>query len=357
MAPHRGDAQQDLPNAAITPAGTERRRGPDPQTAATVRVYLFGRMRVERDGGPVPDLGCTNARELLAYLLLHQDRPHRREAVANRLWGDGCPGDPKKTLRQALWRLNSVLEGHASVLEMSGDDWIRLSPGARIWVDVAAFESAWREVEGFATRPLPESAWSSARAALDLYRGELLDGIAWPWCVFERERLRDVYLAMGDAVMERCLTTNDVAEGIRLGFDILRHDPARETTHRRLMRFQALRGDRSTALRQYHRCAAALKHELGVEPSQTTRELFDQIRDDRLPLAHLAERSGSDEATAILLERLSKFRQVLSQARHEVHLEIEAIEKVVQGGSEARAAQDETRPGTHQRQRRDDRGV
>lgn len=299
-----------------------------PHAGTGIGVYLFGRMRVECAGRPVTDLNCSKARELLAYLLLHPGRPHRREAVADLLWGHEPGSEPRKTLRQALWRLKSNLNLSSPMFEPIGDEWIQLNP-EKIWADVGAFETAWLEVEPYAHDELPDHAWVRAREALDLYRGELLEGSRWDWCSFERERFRNLFLTMGDAVMSRCLVEDDLSEGIRLGFEILRHDPAREKTHQRLMTLHAMRGDRSMALRQYECCAAALEHELGVGPSQRTRELLARIRDDRLPAEGVPPAERPRGEMAGVLEGLRQLRALLSEARHEVHLEIQAIERAL----------------------------
>ena len=59
--------------------------------------------------------------------------------------------------------------------------------------------------------------------------------------------------------------------------ELLRHDPLREESHRRLMRLHDARGDRARALRAYHACAAALERELGVEPSPATRAAYESL--------------------------------------------------------------------------------
>jgi predicted ATPase len=58
---------------------------------------------------------------------------------------------------------------------------------------------------------------------------------------------------------------------------LVRHDSLREASHRRLMRLQALIGDRAGALRTYHRCATLLEQELNVEPSPATREMYERL--------------------------------------------------------------------------------
>jgi DNA-binding SARP family transcriptional activator len=51
-------------------------------------------------------------------------------------------------------------------------------------------------------------------------------------------------------------------------------DPAAEVAHRRLMAIYALSGRRRAALRQYENRVRAVEDELGVSPSEPTRDLF-----------------------------------------------------------------------------------
>ena len=58
-------------------------------------------------------------------------------------------------------------------------------------------------------------------------------------------------------------------------------DPLREEAHRQVMRSLAASGHRSQALAQYESCRQTLADELGVEPSQETTALYEQIRDSQ----------------------------------------------------------------------------
>src|SRR5260370_1310896 len=58
---------------------------------------------------------------------------------------------------------------------------------------------------------------------------------------------------------------------------LLHHDPLQEETYRQLMRFYALRGDRAAALRVYHTCVTILERELGAEPSEATRQVYESL--------------------------------------------------------------------------------
>ena len=298
-----------------------------PATPATPRVCLLGRLRVERAGRGVAVQG--RAGELFAYLLVFRDRAHRREELVDRLWNGRGPGDPRKALRQALWHLQSAVDPEHQLLDSAGQC-VQLRREADLWLDVDEIERSWLAIEGEGER-LPD-VWQRARRALDLYRGDLLEGSGWDWCQFERARLRELYLSMADRTLHHCLAENELPVAVRLAYEILRHDPAREQTHRHLIRLYGLAGDRAAAMRQYERCANALRDELGLEPSQRTRELVESIRQDRLAdIAMLNDGSVTEDSPAVasVLRRLRELLHMLSDARHEVNVEIQAIERAL----------------------------
>lgn len=306
-----------------------------------LEVHLFGRLRLECDGRALPGPSGAKAQELLAFLLLHRGQPLRREAVADRLWGDGACSDPRKTLRQALWRLRSGRAGMPALVRSLGGDWIELDPDAPLWLDVADLETAWLGVQRTTDRELSSPAWKRAEAALRLYSDDLLEGRSWSWCLAERQRLRDIYFSLAEEVLGRYLAAGAHGLGIRLGAEILRHDPSRERTHRRLIHLYTLAGDRTAALRQYERCVEALREEFGIAPSRRTREIGEQIRAEPVSadaVGPVARPPADSQAVSSVLQGLHQLRDLLSEARREVHLEIQAIETVLHPRTRSRPA-------------------
>ena len=255
-----------------------------------VEVRLFGRFAVRCGDQVVNGLRPRKVQELLAYLLLERDRPHHREILADLLWSDSPSAGSRKCLRQALWRLQAVLTSQRDPLTarvlLVEHDWVQLHPQADVWLDVAEFEGAFDLVHGVPGQQLDSRCAQLLEDAVHLYRGELLEGWYQDWCVYERERLQQMYLAMLDKLMGYCEAQREYETGLMYGARILRHDPARERTHRRLMRLHCLSGDRTTALRQYQQCVVALEEELGVRPAGRTTVLYEQIRSDQLEGSH-----------------------------------------------------------------------
>jgi DNA-binding SARP family transcriptional activator len=274
-----------------------------------LRVHLFGKLCVERGDRALVGLDSRRVQELLVYLLLFRDHPHPRERLADVMWGEGTSVQVRRGLRQALWKLQSVL-GSPGGNEGNGEngsgkpsllcvdtDYVQLNAAADVWVDAVAFEGAYARVQGSPGAALDDGAAYALRVAADLYHGDLLDGWYQDWCLFERERYQHMYLEMLAKLMGYAEARGDYEAGVDYGTRILRHDRARERIHRGLMRLHYLAGDRTGALRQYDRCVAVLADEIGVGPAQRTVDLAEAMRGDAWVPAGL---NGASRATAHL---------------------------------------------------------
>jgi DNA-binding SARP family transcriptional activator len=252
-----------------------------------LRVRLFGKFDACCDGLTLSQLNASKAQELFCYLLLYRDRPHPRETLATLLWGEHVSHDLRGYLRKALWHLRSALNSDEVSLDSAGllsvdDGWIQFNAQADLWLDVAVFEQAFYAVQGVEARELSFECMQALQRAVDLYQGDLLEGWYYEWCLYERERLRQMYMVMLDKLAEYCEVHGHYETGLVYAMLPLRCEPARERTHRRLMRLYYMTGDRTAALRQYERCVAILREELGVSPTQRTETLYKAIQANQL---------------------------------------------------------------------------
>lgn len=287
-------------------------------------IQLFGKFTMQADGKRLGGIDSRKVQELLAYLLVYRDRPHPRESLAELLWEASSTAQSKKYLRQALWQMQQLLpKAEAEPLIRIEPDWIRISPEASYWLDVAEFESAFAEAQGIPGHQLGEAVAASLDRAAALYRGDLLAGWYSDWCLYERERLQNMWLAMLDKLMSYCEASGQYEAGLAYGTRVLRDDRARERTHRRLMRLAYLAGDRTGALRQYERCVQALEEELSVRPSRQTEELHQQILDDAMETGRIME---PQLPLATITSRLDRLRGILTQLRKHVGEDLDALD-------------------------------
>lgn len=250
-----------------------------------VRIKLFGQLNI-CGGASVENLIPGKAKELLCYLLLHRERSLGREFLANILWADCSTENSKQYLRKALWQLQRAFPKLGVPVEsilLADLQSVTVNPNAGIWVDVAEFECLCSS-HGNPSRPADGSCQEALEAAVDLYQGELLEGWYQDWCLRDRERLQNMYLMLLDKVVALSEANHEYEKGVDYATRILKWDRACESAHQHLMRLRYQAGDRAGALRQYEKCAAALKEELGVQPSEQTRQLYLQICGDQTPL-------------------------------------------------------------------------
>jgi DNA-binding SARP family transcriptional activator len=301
---------------------------------AEFRVRLFGKFSAERNGGFIEGMQARKVQELLSYLLIFRNHPQPREVICEVLWGNQPALKAKKNLRQALWRLQLALSNAANSHKpeiAAESDWIQISPSASFRLDIAEFEQIFNAFNDKDPRDLTSKDFKGVRSAVSLYRGDLLEGWYHEWCLFERERFQVMHLTLLDKLVQYCERHGHYSVGLAYGTDILRHDHAYERTHRQMMRLYCMAGDRTQALHQYQRCVTALRNELDIEPSESTKQLYEEIRSDTFSSSLL---SGKDvihetmepaQTLSRMLNRLENFSDELSKIRFRIEQEVTAL--------------------------------
>ena len=152
------------------------------------------------------------------------------------------------------------------------------------------------------------------KEAVELYRGEFLEGCYADWCLLEREPLFDQLCSVLEGLLRHHESRGELTEAIAFAKRINAFDPLREEMHRALMRLYAALGDRPAALAQYQSCKEILKRELGVAPMPETEALFIKIRQIAPLVDHWsARREAVGKVTQHRLAELRAAKQYLSE--------------------------------------------
>ena len=239
-----------------------------------LRVSLLGgfQARLEPDG-PL-SFRTRKAEALLAYLALRAGHAHRRESLAAFLWGDLRDEQARGSLRHALYELRKALAPAPGALRTQGD---------RVTIDPALIDLDVTEL----TRLLDAGTPAALAQAAALYRGDLLASLTvreepWEaWVRDERERLRERALHGLARLLDHHRKVGALEAAIATARQLLELEPLEESVHRTLMRLHGQVGQRGAALRQYQHCVAVLRRELSVEPEAETRQLCQEIVQQR----------------------------------------------------------------------------
>ena len=205
---------------------------------------------------------------LLVYLALATPRgPRRRDTLLALFWPEHDAEHARNALSQSVHFLRRAL-GPDALVNGSGDE---LSLGrSDFWCDAVAFEEAL-------------DAARSAEA-LDLYRGELLEGFHVAnapdferWVEDERSRLGGRFVrAVEEAAAER-QDAGDFAGSVACWRRLAARDPYVSRSALGLMRAMAAAGDPAGAVRHARVHEMLLREELGVAPDPEVAALVRQL--------------------------------------------------------------------------------
>ncbi len=229
---------------------------------------MLGRFEARWSNGEPIDFISKKAQALLAYLAVESGRAHTREQLATLLWSETGDERARHNLRQALSKIRACCDS----LVIARGQSLEIDP-ASCAADVVEFERLAKSKDA-----------DELRRCLELYRGDLLDGVTPrepvydEWLLLARARLRRIACETADHLVSTLVSQDRTEEAIEALNRRLVMDPACEPAHGKLMELLAQVGRRSDALRQYQTCVEALQRELGAEPSAETKSLYTRIR-------------------------------------------------------------------------------
>jgi DNA-binding SARP family transcriptional activator len=275
--PHQAE-----PGPMLEP-GSMPEPGPEPVSVpaeADIAASALGPLEIRVGGRRVPRWNSSKARAVFQYLLVHQDRPTRRDVLMALQWPDHSHNSARNNLNVALYSLRNTLDGLGQGAQpiLYRDGCYILNPDLTWWIDRNEFLSAVDDARLARRAGRPRQVIEACRRAIRLYRGPLFeDDGAGEWYLPEQRRLEDLYGQALEDVAEVHFELGQLPEALQFGQLAISNDPCSEATHRLLMRCYASKHQQQLVSRQYRVCVAALRDELGVSPSEETTQLFRQL--------------------------------------------------------------------------------
>ena len=237
----------------------------------TFEVRLLGGLHVVRADGSAVDptaWGTGKTMDLLRILALENGRTVRAASLIDLLWPDVDPQRGRGSLRTAASRIRTAV-GHDCLQRHHGD--IRLVTAV---VDVDEYRQLVQAVRQAVARSDCDEALLLTEAAESVYAGDFrASGDEQSWAVFARSELRRLRLSALTDATHCALEGGRFREALELARTTVQLDPSSESAHRELMRAHAELGEIGQALRVFEDYRSHLADELGIDPSQLTRDL------------------------------------------------------------------------------------
>ena len=242
----------------------------------TLKLSLLGIPTIEYDGAAI-SLERRKALALLAILAV-ADQPCSRQSLAHMLW----PDDDEQRARAGLRRVMAALNETPIANWIEADrNAIRLVKNNDLWVDIHIFDTA-QDTD-------PDS--DTLAQTIALYRDHFMTGFSLrdsakfdDWQTLHTQIYQQKVIETLQQLVSLLLEAGDAETAQAHIQRWLELDPLHEHAQRQYMRLLVSTGRRDRALRQFENYADLLTQELGVSPSEPTRQLYDAIRSDQ-PIA------------------------------------------------------------------------
>ncbi len=243
---------------------------PDSNAKPAFQLKLLGGFAAHGPRGELLEIVGQKDRALLAYLALSPGVSHGRDKLAALLWSDHGERQARDSLKQCLLRLRRALAAVQPDAVAGDRQTVAFQPDD-IEVDAVRFAQLATTSDGL-------------DQAVDLFQGDLLDGLSVraaafeDWLLVERQRLRQLAidaLTQSLAHAQAAGLRDSVAARARR---LLSLDPLQEGACRALMQLHADRSERAQALKLFETFRDRLQQELSVKPELDTLRLYDAIR-------------------------------------------------------------------------------
>ena len=229
---------------------------------ARLEVRLLSEVEIILDGRRLRAFNSLRLQRFLALIALRRDLQHRSR-LAFELWPDSDERQARTNLRKLLHDFRFSLPDASEFVEIDNEivRWIPTGPAD---VDVLRFRDA--------------IAAGDLKLAARLYSGDLLPACYEDWVLDERAKLRAEAYGAFMRLTEETAGHHDHKATIRYAQRLIDLEPTDEAAVRIQMEAHLAVGNRSAALRAYHRFAEVLERELEVAPGEAIGAMYQRLR-------------------------------------------------------------------------------
>jgi len=221
------------------------------------------------------------SKALLQILLVEPGRLVSTDQILEYLWADLPPRKAQNNLWVTVSQLRRLLQpdlaprANSAYIHKHGEGY-RFNSESDYWLDGESFATHLTIAQAETDILARIEGWEAARV---FYHGDYLEDEPYAeWAQIPRAQWRRRYEQLLINLAEALGQNGRFKETITYGRETLTLDNTNETAYRLLMRSYASLGERATALKVYDEAVQILQDEIGINPTQETTELAQQIR-------------------------------------------------------------------------------
>ncbi len=257
-----------------------------------LHIRLFGGFEVCYGKKSLPFMHSMRMCSLLVYLVLNRQKQQTRQYLSFCFWPDTTEKQARTNLRQLIHKLRKTIPNADAFLEIDKHT-IRWNPDSHFSLDIASFEKLIDQSNTAALNNDDAGMADFLEKAVEHYGGDLFPECYDSWIEPIRKNLKASFMKALNTLIDYFENKRKYSKAISYAGRLLNCDNLDEHTYRVLMKLHAQNNDRTHLADIYQECEDLLCKELGIEPSEETRLLYDRLMNDPAP----GNKNGKDNRT------------------------------------------------------------
>lgn len=245
-----------------------------------LKVFFLGQFKIILDDKYImtyDDIGSQKNARLLSYLLKNYRVKLSSQEIQTVMFSDDSSNNPANALKALVYRLRTILKknfGSVNIV-VSGNSTYFINPELEIILDIDIFDKLISDGENAQS---DEERIALFERAIDLYEGAFLSMLSdEQWVIITSTYLESMFMTTTVYLLKKYMDQQKYDSIEKLSTKALNYDSLNENLHYYLIKSLIKRNKMSLAKQHYLATEKFLFDELGINPSEELRELYEEI--------------------------------------------------------------------------------
>lgn len=233
-----------------------------------LKIKCLGRFCIGWENGEPIKWRTEKTRELFAFLLANTGRGIAKEELIDTLWGEDDPDKAIKQLYNGIYYIRKTLVAYGidrDLICIDNSYNLKLGPAD---YDVNRFNELYKDIGA--------KGIESLREMEALYDGDYLEGEAYLWAEFERERISKQYEKCVARLSEYYIKEKQYDQAEELLIKAFNKNPYDENITVQILSLYQATNNQISAARHFNTYSKLLEQELGIMPDKRIKELINR---------------------------------------------------------------------------------
>ncbi|MCI0449339.1 MAG: hypothetical protein L0Y79_06070 [Chlorobi bacterium] len=214
---------------------------------------------------------------ILAYIFLNKDFNLTKDKIVDLFFQDTAEDRSDNIFHQAISSIRNVIKtgGHSPQFILYENRILKLNPDYNYFVDSIEFNNLYNTVMSPETNESDKKKFSVK--AVELYKGNLLEGIYENWCEDLREEYSNKFIKLSEILLKNLYSSKKYDEIIPYAEKLLNNDRLNEKAYLLSIESYVQTGNISKAKETFAEMLKNYKEELGEKPPKSVLERIQAL--------------------------------------------------------------------------------